>query len=176
MVSCLASSSTLKMEATCSSVTVVDFQRTTRRHIPKLGTLQNYIRFRWVVYSAIHVGRTDIGLKSSSLCIRFMQETQREKQEVLGRTNGLLPLIRHGPHWKRRVQQFFYCCVCICYRGNVYTEPLPSNEKGIFIEPLPSNHWATLPSRCLATIVGIHTHTATWSHKPTLFFQNRNVG
>jgi hypothetical protein len=32
-----------------------------------------------------------------------------------------------------------------------------------------------LPSRRLATIGGIHTHaqTARWSHKPTLFFQNK---
>jgi hypothetical protein len=49
------------------------------------------------------------------------------KQEVLGRTNRLLFFILHGPHWKRRIQQFFNCCVCICYRGNVCTEPLPSN-------------------------------------------------
>jgi hypothetical protein len=34
-------------------------------------------------------------------------------QEVLRRTNPLLSLMRHGPHWKRRVRQFFYCCVCI---------------------------------------------------------------
>jgi hypothetical protein len=56
-----------------------------------------------------------------------------EKQEVLGRTNHLLSLIRHGPHWKRRAQQFFYCNVCIRYRGNISTEPLPSNDTGIFI-------------------------------------------
>jgi hypothetical protein len=36
------------------------------------------------------------------------------------------PLIRHGPHRKRCVQQFFYCCMCIRCRGNVFTEPLPS--------------------------------------------------
>jgi hypothetical protein len=32
-----------------------------------------------------------------------------------------------------------------------------------------------LPSRCLATIGGIQTHTQTetWSHKPTLIFQNK---
>jgi hypothetical protein len=53
------------------------------------------------------------------------------KQEVLGRTNLLLSLIRHGPHWKRRVQQLFYCCVCIRYCGNVSTEPLPSNDGGM---------------------------------------------
>jgi hypothetical protein len=56
-----------------------------------------------------------------------------------GRTNRLLSLMWHGPHLKWRVQQFFYCCVCICYRGNVSTEPLPSNDRGIFTKPLPSN-------------------------------------
>jgi hypothetical protein len=30
-----------------------------------------------------------------------------------------------GPHRKRHVQ-FFYCRMCICYRGNVFTHPLPS--------------------------------------------------
>jgi hypothetical protein len=81
------------------------------------------------------------------------------QQEVLGRTNRLLSLIRHGPHWKRRVQQFFYCCMCMRYRGNVSTEPMPSNDKGF----LPSRCLATigrfLPSRCLATIGRIHGHT-----------------
>jgi hypothetical protein len=43
------------------------------------------------------------------------------------------PLI-HQPHRKRRVQQFFYYCVCICCRGNVFTEPLPSNDRGIHIQ------------------------------------------
>jgi hypothetical protein len=35
--------------------------------------------------------------------------------------------IRHRPHRKRRVQQFFYCCVCIRCRGKVSTEP--SNDR-----------------------------------------------
>jgi hypothetical protein len=73
------------------------------------------------------------------------------RQQVLGRTKCLLSLIRQGPHWNRRVQQFFYCCVCIRHRGNVSTEPLssndrgictellPSSDKGIFTEPLPNN-------------------------------------
>jgi hypothetical protein len=95
-------------------------------------------------------------------------------------------------HWKQRVQQFFYCCACIRYRGNVSTKPLPSNDTRIFTEPsrciatiggfLSSRCLATvevfLPSRCLETIGGTHrrthararTHTTTWSHKPTLFF------
>jgi hypothetical protein len=77
----------------------------------------------------------------------------KKQEEVLGRTNRLLSLIWHGPHWKRRVQQFFYCCMCIRYRGNVSTEPLPSNDRGIFTEPLPSNDRR----------IHRHTQRATWS-------------
>jgi hypothetical protein len=40
-VSCLVYSSTLKMEATFSSETSVDFQRTTRHYIPEESTLHN---------------------------------------------------------------------------------------------------------------------------------------
>jgi hypothetical protein len=54
-------------------------------------------------------------------------------QEVLGRTNRQLSLIPHGPHRKRCVQQFFYCCVRIRCSGKVFTKPLPSNKKGIHI-------------------------------------------
>jgi hypothetical protein len=43
------------------------------------------------------------------------------------------PLILRGPHRKGRVQQLFYCYVCVCCRGNVFTEPLPSSDKGIHI-------------------------------------------
>jgi hypothetical protein len=39
LVSCLAYSVTLKMEATCSSKTLVDFQRTTWHYIPEDRTL-----------------------------------------------------------------------------------------------------------------------------------------
>jgi hypothetical protein len=81
------------------------------------------------------------------------------KQEVLGRTNRLLSLILHGPHWKRRVQQFFYCCVCIRYLGNVSTEPLPSNDRGIFTEPLPSNDKGTFTEPLASNNRGdTHTH------------------
>jgi hypothetical protein len=52
------------------------------------------------------------------------------EQEVLGRTNRLLSSIPHWPHTKLCVQQFFYCCLCILYRGNVFTQPLPSNDRG----------------------------------------------
>jgi hypothetical protein len=42
LVSCSAYSSTLKMEAICSCETSVDFQRNTRRYIPKDSTLHNH--------------------------------------------------------------------------------------------------------------------------------------
>jgi hypothetical protein len=36
------------------------------------------------------------------------------------------PLNLQGPHKKPRVQQLFYCCMCIYFRGNIFTEPFPS--------------------------------------------------
>jgi hypothetical protein len=42
LVSCSAYSSTLKIEAICSSETSVDFQQTTRRYIPEDSTLHNH--------------------------------------------------------------------------------------------------------------------------------------
>jgi hypothetical protein len=42
LVSCWAYSSTLNMEAICSSETSVDVQWTTRRYIPEDGTLHNH--------------------------------------------------------------------------------------------------------------------------------------
>jgi hypothetical protein len=75
------------------------------------------------------------------------------KQDILVRTNRLFSLIRQGIHWKWRVQQFFYCCVCIRYRGNISTELRTSNDTGIFTEA----------SRCLATIRGYtYRHTDWW--------------
>jgi hypothetical protein len=56
-----------------------------------------------------------------------------KKQEVLGRTIRLLSLVRHGPHRKGRVQQLFYCYGRIRCRCNVFTKPLPSNDRGIHI-------------------------------------------
>jgi hypothetical protein len=44
------------------------------------------------------------------------------------------PLIRHGPQRQRRLQQFFFCCVCTRCCGNVFTEPLPSNDRWILIQ------------------------------------------
>jgi hypothetical protein len=53
-----------------------------------------------------------------------------------GSDNRLLSLIWQGTHRKRRIQQFFYSCVCIRCRGNVFTETLPGNNSGIHIYTL----------------------------------------
>jgi hypothetical protein len=37
-------------------------------------------------------------------------------------------LIGQGPHRKRLVQQFLYCCMCICCSGNILIEPLLIND------------------------------------------------
>jgi hypothetical protein len=42
-----------------------------------------------------------------------------------------LSLMRHGSHRKRRVQQLFFCSVCIHCHGDVFIEPLPSNDRGM---------------------------------------------
>jgi hypothetical protein len=91
--------------------------------------LDIYRRFRGTCY--LKLWRRGLHhLKRLLRSNKILYVTFEYLQEVLGRTNRLLSLLRHGPHWKRRVQQF-YCCGCICYRGNVSTEPLPSNKRGI---------------------------------------------
>jgi hypothetical protein len=54
LVSCAAYSTTLKMDAICSSETSVDFQRTTRCYIPEDSTLQwDYSLVKSPVYSLL---------------------------------------------------------------------------------------------------------------------------
>jgi hypothetical protein len=55
LVSCLAYSSTLKMKATCSSETSVDFQRITRRYIPDDRTIHYHRRENLKSYKNILV-------------------------------------------------------------------------------------------------------------------------
>jgi hypothetical protein len=57
--------------------------------------------------------------------------------------------IRHGPHRQRLIKQFLYYCVCIRCVGNVFTEPLPGNDKGIRIQTQIDGRdlWST-PLRC----------------------------
>jgi hypothetical protein len=94
--------------------------------------------------------------------------------------------------------------VCIRYRGNVCTEPLPSNDRGISSEPsrylekidtqtdgrdflIRPLRWAQVPRYVyvpsfikigsgIQKLIGGDTQTATSSHKPTLFFQNKESG
>jgi hypothetical protein len=72
--------------------------------------------------------------------------TKKEKQ-VLGRTNCRLSSTRHGPHRKRRFQQFFYVFVTV-------------------VTILPSRCLATirgfLPSGCLATVGGYTYRNTDW--------------
>jgi hypothetical protein len=108
---------------------------------------------RWlIVYGTLKDNRHQIKVSEGvvttanpAIVVKFLNMTYRTaslklnfKQEVLGRTSRLLSLIRNGSLWKRRVQQFFCCCMCISYLGNVSTKPFPSNDRGNFIQPLSS--------------------------------------
>jgi hypothetical protein len=75
---------------------------------------------RW--FSKSPAGAVHITLLS--LIILNDNKNLSSKQEVLGRTNGLLSLIRHAPYAKPRLQQIF------CGE-NIFTEPLPSNDRGV---------------------------------------------
>jgi hypothetical protein len=97
--------------------------------------------------------------------MNWQPNTSRKANEVLEKVTAYFPLI-HGPDRKPCIQQFFVeellpsnvkeihrqissIVTRICCRGNVFTEPLPSNERGEYV----------LPSLCLATIGAIHVQT-----------------
>jgi hypothetical protein len=68
--------------------------------------------------------------------------------------------------------------VCFRYRGNVPTEPLPRNDRGIFTEPLPSKDNRTFTEPLPSNDSG-----DTDTHKQQryvisllLFFQNKEDG
>jgi hypothetical protein len=110
--------------------------------------------FPWIDTGHIE---NDASNNSSIVACVFVTAVTLLPSRCLATMGYTLSLIRNVPHWKRRVQELFYCCVCIRYRGNVSTEPLPRNDRGIFTAPLPSNdRW--------------DTQTATWSHNLTLLF------
>jgi hypothetical protein len=62
----------------------------------------------------------------------------------------------------------------IRYRGNVSTEPLPSNDKGIFTEPLPSNNMGTFTEPLPSNDRGIHRQQCDLI-RLLLFFQNKGT-
>jgi hypothetical protein len=109
-------------------------------------------------------------------------------QEVLGRTNRLISF--RTTRTARRVQQLFYCCVCIRCRRNVYSEPLSSNDLedkhtdrlmgGIYGLRCHDIHTKFCKDRFRHSqiIRGGYTDTQTgWiSHKPTfIFFKTRKA-
>jgi hypothetical protein len=55
------------------------------------------------------------------------------KQKVLGRTNRQFSFDMTRTALKTTHQKFLYCCVCIRCIGNVFTELLYGNDKGIHI-------------------------------------------
>jgi hypothetical protein len=60
-----------------------------------------------------------------------VEKTVKKKKKFREEVMAHFPFIVHGPHRKRHGQQFFYCCMCIHCSDNFFTEPLPSNDRGI---------------------------------------------
>jgi hypothetical protein len=54
------------------------------------------------------------------LSSRIWRHIVRWKYKKFWEEFAYFPLIWHGPHRKRYVQQLFYCCVCIRCRGNAF--------------------------------------------------------
>jgi hypothetical protein len=75
MISCLAYFSTLKMEATCSCETSVNFQRTTRRYIP-----ENFI---WSLDDRWNTNWSKRGRKRSCLNQGTMPDVMRDLRETM---------------------------------------------------------------------------------------------
>jgi hypothetical protein len=82
LVSCSAYSSTLKMKAICSSETLVDFQRTTRRYISDDSTLHYHrceILKSYTVYKMLKMFLNDLAKQFSSIyfpCVKILKESQ----------------------------------------------------------------------------------------------------
>jgi hypothetical protein len=103
------------------------------------------------------------------------------------------PLVRHGPHRKRRIQQFLSCCACIRCRGKVFNPAFASNDKGTHVQThrliggiCEVRRWNGL--RCHDNLIRTkfhknwfrhskfnsgNTQLAWWLHKPTFIFENR---
>jgi hypothetical protein len=111
--SLLAYSSALKMETNCFSRNVVDFQRTTRRYIPKerifliLPNLSKKFRVLFLIFAfQIFFFKYDL------------------EQEVLGRTNCLFS------SYTTRFAQKMIPPLIFYGHMNMFTEPLPSIDRG----------------------------------------------
>jgi hypothetical protein len=68
-----------------------------------------------------------ISVSNTGICLHIVQEVRVSINRLL----FLLCveyLVRHGPYRKHRIKCFLYFCVCIRCSGNVFTQPLPSND------------------------------------------------
>jgi hypothetical protein len=70
LVSCSASSSTLKMKAICSSETSVDMQRTTRRYIPEESTLVLIVLLMMEMSTILYIHKIGIVQRWAKACPR----------------------------------------------------------------------------------------------------------
>jgi hypothetical protein len=67
--------------------------------------------------------------------------------------------------------------VCIYYRGNVSTEPFPSDGRGIFTEPLPTNDKGIFTESLPSSDRGGYTHSQQRDLISLLyFFKIKKVG
>jgi hypothetical protein len=132
LVSCSAYSSTLKMEATCSSETPVDLQRTAWLYIPDTRTL----RHGPCVFVAA-------GTCSLSRCLTTIGETHARTHTQQGDLTSLLLFFQNKESGlnKKFWEELIACLsltiyrvldttrnLCILYRGNVFAEPLSNND------------------------------------------------
>jgi hypothetical protein len=62
------------------------------------------------------------------------QNTDKKNRKFWEELIAYSPLTQRGQHRKRRVQKLYCCCVCIRCRGNVFTETLPSNDRGTHVQ------------------------------------------
>jgi hypothetical protein len=85
LVSCLAYSSTLKREATCSSGTLIEFQRTTRRHIPEGVSLPFGMAYTQNLRKTVDKAELKFAIlleTSMSLCQRIKTSTTAKRESA----------------------------------------------------------------------------------------------
>jgi hypothetical protein len=100
-----------------------------------------------------------------------------KKQWFLGIINRQRFLIRHGPHRKRHVQQFFYCCVCIRCRVRFLQGPCLETIR-IYTDTLTDVRDLCMPFRWVQHSKSLRegytdTQTAWSSKKPNCTFLNK---
>jgi hypothetical protein len=87
LLSCSTYFSTLKMEATCSSRTSIDFQRTTRRYIPEDRTLhtaqRRIIPWQWIM-NLINVEWSGPGQFLGHYTCRDWRESRQDSVRIVG--------------------------------------------------------------------------------------------